>query len=79
MALGAHPGWVYSRDHLLLEVWGIDAAQVETRLVDQHVANLRKKLAEAGAPGAIETVRGVGYRLIVPSASRRDAAASDES
>ena len=64
VALAAHPGWVYPRDHLLAEVWGIDAAHVETRLVDQHVANLRKKLADAGAPGIVETVRGVGYRLV---------------
>jgi DNA-binding response OmpR family regulator len=64
VALAAHPGWVYPRDHLLAEVWGIDAAHVETRLVDQHVANLRKKLADAGAPGLVETVRGVGYRLV---------------
>ena len=64
VALAAHPGWVYPRDHLLAEVWGIDAAHVETRLVDQHVANLRKKLADGGAPGLVETVRGVGYRLV---------------
>ena len=63
VALASHPGWVYPRDHLLSEVWGIDAAHVETRLVDQHVANLRRKLTEAGAPGLVETVRGVGYRL----------------
>ena len=64
VALAAHPGWVYPRDHLLAEVWGIDAAHVETRLVDQHVANLRKKLGDAGAPGLVETLRGVGYRLV---------------
>jgi DNA-binding response OmpR family regulator len=64
VALAGHPGWVYPRDHLLSEVWGIDAAHVETRLVDQHVANLRRKLAEAGAEGLVETVRGVGYRLV---------------
>ena len=64
VALAAHPGWVYPRDHLLAEVWGIDAAHVETRLVDQHVANLRRKLGDAGAPGLVETLRGVGYRLV---------------
>jgi two-component system response regulator AdeR len=64
-ALAQHPGWVYSRDHLLLELWGIDAERIETRLVDQHVANLRRKLAEAGAPGLLQTVRGLGYRLVV--------------
>jgi two-component system response regulator AdeR len=66
-ALAEHPGWVYSRDHLLLELWGIDAERIETRLVDQHVANLRRKLAEAGAPGLVQTVRGLGYRLVVPA------------
>jgi DNA-binding response OmpR family regulator len=62
-ALAEHPGWVYTRDHLLLEVWGIDADRIETRLVDQHVANLRRKLAAAGADGLVQTVRGIGYRL----------------
>ncbi|MFN0156249.1 MAG: response regulator transcription factor [Gaiella sp.] len=66
-ALAAHPGWVYPRDHLLLEVWGIDGAAIETRLVDQHVANLRKKLADVGADRMLQTVRGIGYRLMAPS------------
>jgi DNA-binding response OmpR family regulator len=60
---------VYSRDHLLLEVWGIDAGTIETRLVDQHVTNLRRKLAAAGADGLVRTVRGLGYSLVQPSAS----------
>ncbi len=63
-ALAAHPGWVYPRDHLLLAVWGIDGAAIETRLVDQHVANLRRKLTDAGADGMVQTVRGIGYRLL---------------
>ncbi len=62
--LADHPGWVYPRDHLLSTVWGIDAALVDTRLVDQHVANLRRKLAGAGAADVVQTVRGVGYRLV---------------
>jgi DNA-binding response OmpR family regulator len=62
-ALAQHPGWVYSRDHLLMEVWGIDAGTIETRLVDQHVTNLRRKLAAAGADGLVLTVRGLGYKL----------------
>lgn len=66
-ALAEHPGWIYPREHLLLEVWGIDAHDVETRLVDQHVANLRRKLAAAGADGVLQTVRGVGYRLVAPA------------
>src|SRR5262249_12892020 len=67
-ALAEPPGWVYSRDHLLLEVWGIDAGTIETRLVDQHVTNLRRKLAAAGADGLVHTVRGLGYRLVAPAA-----------
>jgi DNA-binding response OmpR family regulator len=66
-ALAEHPGWVYSRDHLLLEVWGVDGGSIETRLVDQHVANLRRKLAAAGADDLIHTVRGLGYRLDAPA------------
>ena len=63
-ALAEHPGWVYDRNHLLLGVWGYSSADVETRVVDQHVANLRRKLEAAGAEGLLETVRGVGYRLV---------------
>jgi DNA-binding response OmpR family regulator len=65
-ALAEHPGWVYDREHLLLGVWGWSNADVETRVVDQHVANLRRKLEAAGANGLLETVRGVGYRLVAP-------------
>jgi two-component system response regulator AdeR len=65
--LAEHPGRVYSRDHLLLAVWGIDGGSIETRLVDQHVANLRRKLAAAGADELLQTVRGVGYRLAAPN------------
>ena len=67
-ALAEHPGWVYDRDHLMLGVWGYSSADVETRVVDQHVANLRRKLDGAGAQGLVQTVRGVGYRLVAPVA-----------
>jgi DNA-binding response OmpR family regulator len=66
-ALAEHPGWVYDRDHLMLGVWGYSSADVETRVVDQHVANLRRKLEVAGARGLVQTVRGVGYRLVAPA------------
>ncbi len=36
------------------------------RTVDSHVSNLRRKLAEAGAEGMLEGVRGIGYRLEAP-------------
>lgn len=51
---------VLSRDQLLEKIWGYDF-DGETRTVDVHVRTLRQKLGEAG--DAIETVRGVGYRI----------------
>ena len=62
-ALARDPGVVLTRDMLLESVWGTDFPG-ETRTVDVHVAELRKKLAPDGP--AIETVRGVGYRLVPP-------------
>jgi DNA-binding response OmpR family regulator len=51
------PGRVFSREQLLSQVWGYEAA-AGTRTVDVHVAQLRGKLGEASP---IRTVRGVGY------------------
>lgn len=62
-ALARDPGVVLTRDALLEDVWGTDFPG-ETRTVDVHVAEVRKKLGEDGPP--IETVRGVGYRLVPP-------------
>lgn len=58
-----HPGEVLTRDALLNAVWGVDYLGT-TRTLDQHVAQLRKKV-EAGSatPAAIVTVHGVGYRF----------------
>ena len=53
-------GRVQTRDVLLSDVWGLET-DVETRTVDAHVKRLRRKLGAAG--DAVETVRGVGYRL----------------
>ena len=56
----SHPGMVFTRDRLLTEVWGMDYGG-ETRTVDVHIRTLRSKLGDWG--DAIQTVRGVGYRL----------------
>lgn len=53
-------GRVQTRDTLLTDVWGYEG-DVDTRTVDTHVRRLREKLGKAA--NAIETVRGVGYRL----------------
>ena len=62
--LARHPGWVWSRQELLEHVWGYDFG--DPRVVTVHMANLRKKV-EAAAPGCrlIETVRNIGYKLVV--------------
>jgi len=58
--LARNAGKVVGRDRLLDRVWGLSFAG-GTRTVDVHVATLRKKL---GRPELIQTVRGVGYRLL---------------
>jgi DNA-binding response OmpR family regulator len=57
------PGVVLSRDDLLQRVWGF-AFPGETRTVDVHVKQLRDKLG--GMTARIETVWGVGYKLVAP-------------
>lgn len=54
-----HPGQVLSREQLLSHVWGYDF-DPGSNVVDVYVGYLRKKLGE----GVIETVRGMGYRLV---------------
>jgi DNA-binding response OmpR family regulator len=52
---------VQTRESLLFSVWKFDT-EVETRTVDVHIRRLRKKMEDADLK--IETVRGVGYRLV---------------
>ncbi len=58
--LAEEPGRVYSRDQLLFLAWGYDFAG-QTRTVDVHVAQLRKKLEKSSVQ--LETVTGYGYKL----------------
>jgi two-component system, OmpR family, alkaline phosphatase synthesis response regulator PhoP len=59
----AHRGAALSRDELLNEVWGYEAA-VSTRTVDVHVAGLRQKLeTNQRHPQFILTIHGLGYRF----------------
>ena len=59
--LAEHRGRVLTREQLLNLVWGFDFYG-QTRTVDVHVAHLRKILA--GSRVSIETVTGVGYKLV---------------
>ncbi|MEZ4702004.1 MAG: winged helix-turn-helix domain-containing protein [Rhodothermales bacterium] len=56
------PGQCFSRDELLADVWGIHF-DTGTNVVDAQVYSLRLKLKTVGVSQAIETVRGVGYKL----------------
>jgi DNA-binding response OmpR family regulator len=59
--LAEDPGAVFARDQILERVWDPHWFG-PTKTLDVHVASLRRKL---GDPGWIETVRGVGFRLVV--------------
>ena len=56
------PGKVYSRDELIEGAYDRDV-YVSARTIDSHIRRLRGKLSEAG-PDPIDTVRGVGYKLV---------------
>ena len=62
LTLTRHPGIVLSRDQLLDLAWGYEYYG-NTRTVDVHIGHLRKKLQDSQV--RIETVTGVGYKLIV--------------
>ncbi len=61
LTLAEHKGLVLSREKLLELAWGYDFAG-QTRTVDVHVAHLRKKISHSTAQ--IETVTGIGYKLV---------------
>jgi DNA-binding response OmpR family regulator len=62
--LARNPGVVHTRDALLRRVWGYDFP-MSTRTVDVHMRWLRQKIERDPAdPSRLQTVRGVGYRLV---------------
>jgi DNA-binding response OmpR family regulator len=63
-ALAREPGLVLTRQQLLDRVWGHDYVG-DDHLIDVHVGKLRRKLGDdPAAPRFVETVRGVGFRLV---------------
>jgi len=62
LVLAEHRGLVLSREQILQKAWGFDFYG-QTRTVDVHIAHLRKKIEESSVK--IETVTGVGYKLVV--------------
>jgi two-component system alkaline phosphatase synthesis response regulator PhoP len=56
--LSSKPGKVFTREHILSQVWGDDVV-VGDRTIDVHIRKLREKLGDA----YIKTVKGVGYKF----------------
>ncbi len=61
--LTANPGRVFSRQELLETA--MPESDALERVIDVHIGNLRRKLAQAGVDEVITTVRGMGFRLDV--------------
>src|SRR5215216_7584589 len=64
LALAEHRGLVLSREQILQKAWGFDFYG-QTRTVDVHFAHLRRKIESSNVK--IETVTGVGYKLLIPA------------
>lgn len=60
-----HPGQVFSKEQLYEQVWDNFCDWAGGDTVKTHIQKLRKKLLGV-YPNLIETVRGVGYRLVLP-------------
>ena len=61
--LAAHPGWVYSRQQIMEQLWEGDFYG-EARSADVHIQRIRKKIEpDPKAPRYIQTVRGIGYKF----------------
>ena len=63
--LARHAGQVVKREDLMARVWDVNWFG-STKTLDVHIRTLRRKLGDDSAnPRFIETVRGVGFRLLV--------------
>jgi DNA-binding response OmpR family regulator len=64
-----NPHKVFSRDHLLSVIWGINS-HIDDRTIDSHIRNLREKLRRVGFPvkNYLFTVWGVGYKWVTEDA-----------
>ncbi len=59
-----HPGFVFSTDHLMEKIWGLDT-ESEVDVVWTTIGYVRKKLRSIDADAEIKTIRGAGYSLEV--------------
>ncbi len=56
-------GQAVSKKELLKEIWDLPDYDLDTRVADDLVKRLRKKLKEAGSQAAVETIWGYGFRI----------------
>ena len=64
----SNPGKLFSRERILSNVWGLNMDPL-TNVVDVYIGKLRKKIDHDKSESLIETVRGLGYRLLLPPGS----------
>ncbi len=57
-----NPDRAFSRDELLENIWGYDT-EAETRVTDETLRRIRRKLSVAGSSVSVQTIWGFGYRL----------------
>lgn len=62
LKLASEPDRVFTREHLLRDVWGY-RSYIPTRTLESHASRIRCKLAAAGLDGWVVNVWGVGYKL----------------
>ena len=62
--LSSHPGQVFTREQLIVHIWGRDY-EGDDRTVDVHIKRLRERFALDSQHFQIETVRSLGYRLVI--------------
>lgn len=63
--LSSNPMQVFTREHLIEQIWGIDY-EGDERTVDVHIKRLRERFSKMTDDFQIKTIRGVGYLLEVP-------------
>ena len=64
-----NPDKAYSRDELLKNVWGYES-EAETRVTDETLRRIRRKLSVAGSNVSVQTIWGYGYRLRITEDSK---------
>lgn len=65
------PGKIFSRERILSNVWDLSEDPL-TNIIDVYIGRLRKHLRSTGGSVSIETIRGIGYRLVVGLARDED-------